>query len=69
MSDVLKLPAREEWVAHENGLTRWTPIAEWLQVLPAANGGHHLMLRLGGREHEVGLSAEQARHLAALLTK
>jgi hypothetical protein len=69
MSYVLKLPAREEWVAHENGLTRWVPTAEWLQVLPAPDGGRHLIARLGGREHEMELSAEQARHLAALLAK
>lgn len=64
-----KMPPPHEWVARENGLMRWTPTAEWLQVLPDVEGRRHLMVRIGDREHEVRLSAEQAQHLAALLVK
>jgi hypothetical protein len=64
-----KMPLLHEWVARETGLMRWTPTAEWLQILPDMEGRRHLLVRIGGREHEMGLSAEQAQHLAALLVE
>jgi hypothetical protein len=68
MTETAKLPPLGEWVAHDDGLTRWMPVAEWLRVLLAPEGGRQLLLRVGGQENELTMNAEQAKHLASLLT-
>lgn len=67
MTDISKLPPRDQWVATEISLTRWRMAIESLVVCPMADGGRLLCVNVAGREHEFELTAPQARHLARLL--
>ena len=61
------LPPRDTWLANGNGLTRWRPAFDLIEVHPTPSG-KIVRLRFDGVERKLYLTQEQAAYLAKLLS-
>lgn len=55
----------DRWVKSENGLRRWRPIVDHLDILELPDSGR--LIDFGGRQPPLRVEAELAAHLAWLL--